>query len=90
MLQENQETYINILNEIVKKQSIVLGPNIAILKAKSIPGLKINDQGTVVSIDGNGEKILKQLIDAYIDLSGQIVKNLLNPIFAKYPKINIL
>jgi len=90
MPQENQKTYINILNEIIKKQSIVLGPNIAVLKAKSIPGLTINAQGTVVSISGNEEKILKQLIDAYIDLSGQIVKNLLNPIFAKYPKINIL
>jgi hypothetical protein len=81
--------YKNLINDIISKQTVVLGPDIVIMKAKNVPGLKLTSSGQVEAIDGNPEEVLQKLIDEYIALSGQIVKNILNPVFAKYPSINI-
>jgi hypothetical protein len=77
----------NIISEIIKKQSVILGPQIAILKARSVVGLKVSDTGDVSDLNGNGQEILQQLIEEYVSLSGEIVKNTVNSVFAKYPSL---
>jgi hypothetical protein len=85
-----QETdYKNLINDIIAKQTLVLGPDIVMLKAKNVPGLKLNGAGQVDSIAGDPQAVLQTLVDEYISLSGQIVKNILNPVFAKYPDIKV-
>lgn len=81
----SSEDFKNIISEIVKKQSVILGPQIAMLKAKNVPGLKIADDGTVTEIAGKEQEVLQRLIDEYVSLSGEIVKNTVNSVFAKYP-----
>lgn len=81
--------YKNLINDIISKQTVILGPDIVIMKAKNVPGLKFGTNGRVEDIEGNPEEVLQKLVDEYIALSGQIVKNILNPVFAKYPSINI-
>jgi hypothetical protein len=81
--------YKNLINDIIAKQTVILGPDIVMLKAKNVQGLKINSQGQVESITGDPQVILQNLVDEYIALSGQIVKNILNPVFAKYPDIKV-
>lgn len=81
--------YKNLINDIISKQTLILGPDIVIMKAKNVPGLKLASNGQVEAIEGHPEEVLQKLIDEYIALSGQIVKNILNPVFAKYPSINI-
>lgn len=83
------ENYKNLINDIIAKQTVILGSDIVMLKAKNIPGLNFNSEGQVESIDGNPQEVLQNLISEYISLSGQIVKNILNPILAKYPEIKI-
>ena len=85
---ENQD-YQNLISEIIAKQMVVLGPDIVLLKARSIAGLSVDDSGKVQSLTGDAQAILQQLVDKYIELSGQIVKNILSPVFAKYPQIKI-
>jgi hypothetical protein len=85
---EEKSQYIAIISEIIAKQSIILGPDIARLKARSVAGLTISDDGKVVDIKGDGKIILQQLVNAYVELSGMIVKNALGSIFEKYPGIN--
>ena len=84
-----QDDYKNLINDIIAKQTIVLGPDIVLLKAKNVPGLDISHDGKVVSIEGNPQEVLQKLIDEYIALSGQIVKNILTPVLEKYPDIKI-
>jgi len=84
---ESKEQYLNLLSEIIAKQAVILGPNIAVLKARSIPGLKVDDGGRATDYDGDPQKIVQGLIDIYVDLSGQIVKNALGSVFAKYPSL---
>lgn len=81
--------YKNLINDIIAKQILILGPDIVLLKARNVPGLKISNNGEVLDLAGDPQEILQHLIDEYIALSGQIVKNILNPVFAKYPDIKI-
>jgi hypothetical protein len=86
-----KEQYIALINEIIQKQSVILGPQIAILKAQSVPGIVVDSNGKVTDI-GDAippADILQKLIDHYVELSGQIVKNAMDPLFAKYPQINV-
>jgi hypothetical protein len=85
----DSKQYINLINDIITKQTLILGPDIVLMKAKNISELKLDTAGKVLNIDGDPQVVLQKLIDEYIGLSGQIVKNILTPVFAKYPDIKI-
>jgi hypothetical protein len=84
-----KEQYSALISEIIKKQSVILGPEIAILKARSVSGLMVDNDGKVTGVGDNPKDTLQNLVDQYVELSGQIVKNALGSIFAKYPDLNI-
>ncbi len=84
---ENKNQYISLISEIIEKQAVILGPDIAILKARNVLGLEIDGTGKVTDLKGNPSDIVQQLIDEYVQLSGQIVKGALGSIFTKYPDI---
>ena len=81
--------YAALISEIIKKQTVILGPEIAILKARSVSGLMVDNDGKVTGVGDNPKETLQNLVDQYVELSGQIVKNALGSIFAKYPGISI-
>lgn len=83
----NKEDYLALISEIVEKQTVILGPDIAVLKARSVPMLVLDHNGKVVDIKGDMDQALQNLIDQYVELSGLIVKNALGSIFSKYPAI---
>lgn len=83
------EDYKNLITEIIKKQMDILGPEIALSRANNVKGLKVDSSGEVTDVEGEPQTVLQSLIDAYIALSGQIVKNILGPVFAKYPTIKL-
>jgi len=85
----DQDNYKNLINDIIAKQTLILGPAIVLMKAKNVPGLVLDDSGKVVSLTGDPQEVLQSLINEYIALSGQIVKNILTPVFAKYPDIKL-
>lgn len=84
---DQAEQYKAVMSEIIIKQSVILGPDMAVARAKKVSGIEIGDKGEVLSISGDAADALKRLIDTYVELSGQIVKNALGPIFTKYPDI---
>lgn len=81
--------YTALISEIIKKQSLILGPEIAVLKARSVSGLMVDNDGKVTGVGDNPKETLQNLVDQYVELSGLIVKNALGSIFAKYPDLNI-
>jgi len=85
---DDKTRYVAIISEIIARQSIILGPDIAVLKARSVIGLTVNNEGIVTDIQGDGNTVLQQLVNTYVELSGMIVKNALGSIFEKYPDIN--
>jgi hypothetical protein len=86
-MEPSKDEYKQMITEIIKKQIVILGPQIAVLKARNIPGLKVTDGGDVTDIEGTEQVVLHKLIDEYVALSGEIVKNAVNSIFEKYPSI---
>ncbi|MFA5051821.1 MAG: hypothetical protein WC544_02035 [Patescibacteria group bacterium] len=80
--------YMALLSEIIAKQAVILGPDIAVLKARSVSGLHVSDDGKVSDYEGDPKSLIQELVDKYVELSGQIVKNALGSVFAKYPEIN--
>lgn len=87
MAEQLEQQYKDLLTEIIAKQAIILGPDIAVLKARSVPGIQVSDEGKVTGIEGDAQQLIQQLVDKYVDLSGQIVKNALGSVFARYPGI---
>jgi hypothetical protein len=86
---DEKTQYVALITEIIKKQSLILGPEIAILKARSVPGLMVDNDGKVTGVGDNPKETLQNLVDQYVELSGLIVKNALGSIFAKYPDLQI-
>ncbi len=83
------ENYKNLINDILAKQTLILGPDIVLLKARNVTGLHLNADGTVGDISGDPQKVLEDLMNEYIALSGEIVKTTLTTVFAKYPDIKV-
>lgn len=84
----NEElNYKKVMTEIISKQSVILGPEIAKMKARGVSGLVLSDEGVVTDVQGDPKTILQNLIDKYVELSGQIVRATLGSIFDKYPDI---
>lgn len=84
---DQTEQYKAVMSEIIAKQSVILGPEMAIMRAKKVFGIEVGDKGEVTSVSGEPADALKRLIDTYVELSGQIVRNALGPIFTKYPEV---
>lgn len=84
---EDQNQYLELISEVIEKQSIILGPDIAVLKARNVQELIIDDQGKVTGIKGDPGVALQKIVNVYVELSGMIVKNALGSIFEKYPNV---
>lgn len=82
-----QDDYLNLLTEIIQKQIVVLGPSIALIKAREVEGLTVEDDGKVTGISGNPQVVFQSLINEYVSLSGLIVKKTMEPLLQKYPSL---
>jgi len=83
----DREEYVAFLNEVIAKQSVILGPDVAVLKARRITNLEMADDGTVTSISGDPNVVAQELIDTYVKLAGRIIEKTLAPILTKYPNL---
>ncbi len=84
----SEKDYINILSEVVKKQLAILGPQISLARARSVPGLVVLDDGTVTSFQGSPQIVMQNLVDRFMELSGLIVKKTMEPLLEIYPTTN--
>ncbi len=80
-----KEEYTQLFNEILQRQTVVLGPDISTIIAKKVQGLNISEEGKITGYEGNAQEILQQLINGYVNLSGLIVRKTIEPLLAKHP-----
>lgn len=85
---ESNEQYREIMSEIISKQAVILGPEMAVMRARGVDGMTVSDEGVVTEMDGDKKVLLQKLIDVYVELSGEIVKNALSTVFSKYPDVS--
>lgn len=79
--QSNQD-YKQLLTEVIKKQIVILGPDITLSKARNVKGLTVADDGTVTDVSGSAQEVTQALIDQFVQLSGLIVKKTMEPLLA--------
>jgi hypothetical protein len=87
MYMAEKEDYKLMMGEIIARQSVILGPEMAIMRARGVKGLTVTELGEVSDIEGEPKDALQHLIDQYVELSGQIVRATLGSIFQKYPSV---
>lgn len=71
-----------LLTEVIKKQIVILGPDITLAKARNVAGLTVADDGTVTAINGDPQLLTKELVNQFMELSGLIVKKTMEPLLA--------
>ncbi|MBI2074686.1 MAG: hypothetical protein HYT83_02485 [Candidatus Levybacteria bacterium] len=76
-----------LLTEVIKKQIVILGPDITLAKARNVEGLTITDDGTVTNIMGDPQQITQKLIEQFMELSGLIVRKTMEPLLANFPGV---
>lgn len=85
MQPQTENDYKKIFTELIKKQIVVLGPDITLAKVKNVQGIEVNENGEVTSINGDAQQILQLLINQFVELSGAIVKKTMESILMTYP-----
>lgn len=83
----DQSDYQALMSDLVKKQMVMLGPNLVLSKARQVAGLTVADDGTVQAISGDPQKALQDLANTFMELSGQIAQMTLNALLEKYPGV---
>ena len=81
------EDYKRVISEIIQKQMVILGPDIALLKARNVEGLSVGSDGMVTNLEGEPSRLLQKLIDEYVALSGLIIRKAMEPLLQKYPQL---
>lgn len=84
-MQDNRD-YKSLLCEYIKKQIVILGPTVALSKAKKIQGLNVGNDGVVKAISGDSEEIGNKLVGEFVVLEGEIAKSLFLLLLEKYPE----
>lgn len=83
----SETDYQKILSEVIKKQIVILGPDITLAKARNVKGLTVAQDGTVTAMEGNPQALIQNLIDEFVQLSGLIVKKTMEPLLTGFPNI---
>lgn len=81
------QNYKKFFTELIRKQMIIFGPNIAKETASSIHGLAVSETGEVSEISGSPALILDNLVKEYQKLSKPITLLNLSLLLDQYPEI---
>ncbi len=76
-----------MLSDLIKKQMIMLGPNVALGTVRKVSGITVSEDGTVTDITGEPQVVMEGVANAFMNLSGQIAQMTLKTILEKYPTI---
>lgn len=86
---ETANPYKEILTDLIKKQMVMLGPNVALAQVRKVEGIQVGDDGVVTEITGDPQKVLAGVAKAYLALSGAITQMTLDSLIAKYPGVKM-
>ncbi len=85
MMPQGETDYKLLFSQLIKKQMLVLGPDITLAKVRNVTGLTVDINGDVQKIDGDPQLLLQALINQFVELSGMIVKKTMESILNTYP-----
>ena len=66
-----------LISEYIKAQMIILGPVVAVEKARKVEAIKIQDDGVVTQITGDGKEVMTMVESEYEGMIGSIAQTVL-------------
>jgi hypothetical protein len=79
---DTAQDYQKLLSDALQRQIIILGPKVALMTAKKVQGLTINDTGQIMKMTGNPEKVITQFLEEFRKLSSSLVKATMKPLLS--------
>ena len=71
------------ISELIRRQMVILGPDITMARVKNVLGIQVDANGEVVSIDRDPQVVLTDLTNQFVELSGLIVKKTMQVLTAQ-------
>lgn len=84
-----REQYTALIRDLIKKQGVIVGPEIATLQARQVRGLMLDDAGEVIDVGDDPLQTFQNLITRFARFSGGILGSTLSAIFAEHPALNL-
>lgn len=84
---ENTAEYKKFLSALLKKQILMLGPNISLDIVRKIPGITVSDTGEVTDIAGDSYMVAKNATAEFLTLSGKVTQTTLDKLSKDYPTV---
>lgn len=88
MQSQNETDNKNLFTELIKKQIVILGPDITLAKVRNVKGIEVDQNGEVTGLAGDPQVLLQELIGQFVELSGLIVKKTMESILSTHPQGN--
>lgn len=81
-------TYAALIEEMIAVQSEVLGDQ-AVVVAREVRGIHVEDDGTVDEISVDGKVAADDLVQAYADTLGPAARNAMQSVAADYADLDL-
>lgn len=81
-MSDTAQDYKKLLSDALQKQMLILGPQITLLKAHTIPGLSFTNDGQVTEISEDPQKVVTQFLEEFRELSVPLVKKSMKPLLS--------
>jgi len=86
-------TYEDLIVAIIKIQTKIIGPGIAVHLARGIQGLEISEDGSIVTYEGNPVYMMNELVERYRkverDVAITLAKKAIEPLIKESPELMV-
>ena len=79
---DTAQLYQKLLNDAIRKQVIILGRQIVLMKVRNISGVTVSDDGTILGMSGKPEDIVTRFVEEFRELSSPLVKKTMQPLLS--------
>lgn len=86
---DTAQLYQKLLTDAVRKQIIILGKEITLLKAREIPGISVTDDGTVAFLKENNVEVVTQFLEEFREISSPLVKKTMQPLLSALGTVTV-
>ncbi|GEM_PF-3089336 len=83
MQPKSDQEYKELLNNVIKKLITIFGPDITLAKVRTIKGLTLSNDGTVVEVSGSQQDVTSELLGQFKELSESVVKMTIEPLLGQ-------
>lgn len=78
-----------VIDEVIQKLMVVLGPDITFTKIRHHKGIVVNKAGKVIGYKENPSEVLQSLTYSFLELSPFVVGRVIEGIVKQHPNITV-